>query len=103
MLSLLPWVRSQFPQLEQLRDGRPRVYLDNAAGTLVRQTVAEATGEAALFANPQPDRSWPESPETKREHRPARALLAEFLHAPQTDPLSLPESTTASPHKPREW
>ena len=39
---LLPWVRGQFPQVGRLRNGEPRVYVDNAAGTLVPQTVADA-------------------------------------------------------------
>src|SRR5438132_1003487 len=93
---LLPRIRAQFPQLEKLRDERARVYLDNAAGTLVPQTVADAMAEAALWANPQPDRAWPSSPETKREHRRARALLREFLNAGDEDPVYLSESTTAS-------
>lgn len=99
---LIPWIRSQFPQLERLRNGQPRVYLDNAAGTLVPQTVANAMADAALWANPQPDRAWPSSPETKREHRRTRALLADFLNAGETDPIYLSESTTASLYKLRE-
>ncbi len=99
---LLPWIRSQFPQLTNLRDGEPRIYLDNAAGTLVPQTVADAMAEAALFANPQPERSWPAAPATKREHQRTRGLLADFLNAEEGDSLFLSESTTASLYKLRE-
>src|SRR5579872_872170 len=79
---LLPWVRSQFPQVGVLRDGRRRVYLDNAAGTLVPRSVADAMAEAALWANPQPERSWPPSQETQRRQKRARSLLRELLNAP---------------------
>jgi selenocysteine lyase/cysteine desulfurase len=99
---LLPWIRSQFPQIDNLRNGEKRIYLDNAAGTLVPQTVADAMADAALFANPQPERSWPAGPATKREHERTRQLLADFLNAGDGDSLFLSESTTASLYKLRE-
>jgi selenocysteine lyase/cysteine desulfurase len=99
---LLPWIRSQFPQLASLRKGEGRIYLDNAAGTLVPQTVADAMAEAAIWANPQPGRSWPPAQEALREHRRARALLAQFLNAADGDAVYLSESTTASLYKLRE-
>lgn len=99
---LLPWIRGHFPQIETLRDGRRRVYLDNAAGTLIPRTVTEAMAEAALWANPQPGRSWAPGPETLRAQRRARALLRDFLNAPETDPLFFSESTTACLYKLRE-
>src|SRR5437763_13879352 len=83
---LLPWIRAQFPQVERLRDGRARVYLDNAAGTLVPQAVADAIADAALWANPQPGRHWPPSPQTGREPRAGRALLADSLNAAEGAP-----------------
>src|SRR5687768_5728837 len=92
---LVPWIRSQFPQVERLWGGEPRVYLDNAAGTLVPRTVAAAMGEAALWANPQPERSWPDAPRTKAAQDRARALLADFLNAPEPGRVYLSESTTA--------
>lgn len=102
MERLVPWIRSQFPQVDRLRSGRGRIYLDNAAGTLMPQSVADALAESALWSNPQPDRSWPSAPETKREHLRARALLRDFLNAGESDPVFLSESTTASLYKLRE-
>jgi cysteine desulfurase family protein (TIGR01976 family) len=99
---LLPWIRAQFPQIESLRDGTRRIYLDNAAGTLVPRSVSEAMAEAAIWANPQPDRYWPDSPRTKREHRRTRELLADFLNAGEGDRIYLAESTTAALYKLRE-
>jgi cysteine desulfurase family protein (TIGR01976 family) len=99
---LLPWIRAQFPQIDSLRDGRRRVYLDNAAGTLVPETVADAMREAALWANPQPGRAWPPSPETRAEQHRARSLLADFLNASPADRIALSESTTSSLYKLRE-
>src|SRR5688500_14626412 len=99
---LLPWIRSHFPQIANLRSGDKRVYLDNAAGTLVPQSVADAMADAALFANPQPERSWPAGPATKREHDNTRRLLADFLNASDGDSLFVSESTTASLYKLRE-
>lgn len=99
---LLPWVRSHFPQIECLRNGDRRIYLDNAAGTLVPRSVAEAMGEGALWANPQPGRSWSAGPETLRAQRRARELLGGFLNAADGDRIYLSESTTASLYKLRE-
>lgn len=99
---LLPWLRSQFPQLDQLRDGRWRLYLDNAAGTLVPRTVSDAMAEAALWANAQPSRAWPHGPETRREHRLTRELLADFLNAREGEPIYFSESATACLYKLRE-
>src|SRR5947208_1641354 len=99
---LLPSIRAQFPQVARLRDGQARVYLDNAAGTLIPQAVADAMADAALWANPQPGRHWPPSPQTGREHRAGRALLADFLNAGENDRIYLSESTTASLYKLRE-
>ncbi len=99
---LLPWIRSLFPQLGTMKNGARRVYLDNAAGTLLPESVAEAMADAALWTNPQPDRAWPNSPETKRMHRAVRGALRDFLSAPDGDPIFLSESTTASFYKLRE-
>lgn len=99
---LLPWIRAQFPQVGCLRDGGPRIYLDNAAGTLMPQSVADAMREAALWANPQPARDWPPGGETTREHARVRALLADFLNAGAGDRIFFSESTTASLYKLRE-
>jgi cysteine desulfurase family protein (TIGR01976 family) len=99
---LVPWIRSQFPQVGSLRSGQRRIYLDNAAGTLVPQAVADAMGDAALWANPQPGRQWPGSFETKREHVKARELVADFLNAGPADRLFFSESTTAALYKLRE-
>ncbi|HEU4754781.1 MAG TPA: aminotransferase class V-fold PLP-dependent enzyme, partial [Armatimonadota bacterium] len=98
----LPWVRSQFPQVAALRDGQRRVYLDSAAGTLVPQTVADAIADAALWANAQPERSWPPAPQTKAHHRRTRAMLRDFLNAAPEDPVFLSESTTSALYKLRE-
>lgn len=99
---LVPSLRSQFPQIETLRDGQRRIYLDNAAGTLVPQTVADALADAALWSNPQPGRGWPGSEETSRQQARARRLLGVFLNASPEDRLYLSESTTASLYKLRE-
>jgi selenocysteine lyase/cysteine desulfurase len=99
---LIPSIRSQFPQVDQVRAGRLRIYLDSAAGTLVPQSVADALADAALWANPQPGRFWPAGPATKREHAKTRAMLGEFLNAVAGDRLFLSESTTASLYKLRE-
>lgn len=101
-LRLLPWIRAQFPQIASLRSGQRRIYLDNAAGTLVPQSVADAMAEAALWANPQPERTWPDAGDTRARHQQARALLAAFLNANEGDPIYLHESTTAALYKLRE-
>ena len=44
-------VRSKFPALSICDNGRPRVYLDNAAGTQVPQQVIEAVSRVYLECN----------------------------------------------------
>ena len=99
---LIPWIRSQFPQIESVRNGKRRIYLDNAAGTLVPQTVADAMASAAIWANPQPERAWPGAFETRREHQRMRSLLADFLNAAPGEAIFLSESTTSALYKLRE-
>jgi cysteine desulfurase family protein (TIGR01976 family) len=99
---ILPWIRAQFPSIESVRSGRRRIYLDNAAGTLVPRSVAEALTEAALWSNPQPGRPWPPGPETRAEHQRMRRMLGDFLNAGAGDRIYLSESTTASLFKLRE-
>lgn len=101
-LRLLPWIRAQFPQIGSLRGGQRRIYLDNAAGTLVPQSVADAMADAALWANPQPERQWPDSFETRARHQQMRRLLRNFLNSGAEDPIYLHESTTAALYKLRE-
>ena len=97
---LVPWIRSQYPHLCQLRDGTPRVYLDNAAGTLVPEVVVDAMADAGLWVAAQPGRSWARA--TRRLHAGTRELLRDFLNAGEADPVFLSESTTASLFKLRE-
>ncbi|MCE3245652.1 MAG: cysteine desulfurase-like protein, partial [Arthrobacter sp.] len=99
---LVPWARSQFPQIESLRNGQRRIYLDNAAGTLVPQAVADAMASAAIWANPQPERAWPGAFETRRAHQRMRTLLADFLNAVPDERIFLSESTTSALYKLRE-
>ena len=44
-------VREQFPSLHATDDGKPRVYLDNPAGTQVPRSVADAAANALLHCN----------------------------------------------------
>jgi len=99
---LLPWIRAQFPQISTLRGGQRRIYLDNAAGTLTPRSVSEAMADAALWANPQPERQWPDSFDTLKRQRAMRALLRDFLNADAEDPIYLTESTTSALYKLRE-
>jgi selenocysteine lyase/cysteine desulfurase len=97
--ALVSWVRDQFPQIESDGAQRPRVYLDNAAGTLMPQSVADAMREAALWLNAQPERSWPAARATAARHRQMRAALRDFLGAAPEDVVVVNDSTTASLHK----
>ena len=44
-------VRARFPALAIRDDGKPRIYLDNPAGTQVPTTVAEAMSRCLLETN----------------------------------------------------
>jgi selenocysteine lyase/cysteine desulfurase len=41
-------IRAQFPSLAETDDGRPRIYLDNPAGTQVPQIVADRMADCLL-------------------------------------------------------
>ena len=99
---LVPIFRSQFPQIGTLKNGARRIYLDNAAGTLVPERVAAAMAEGALWWNPQPERNWPGAHETSEGHQRVRSLLAEFLNSSENDRIYLCESTTSALYKLRE-
>lgn len=99
---LLPWVRSQFPQIGAGRSGEPRIYLDSGAGTLMPDGVAAAMHDAALWSNPQPGRDWPASQAAKASQDEARSALRSLVNAPSDDPFYLSESSTASLYKLRE-
>ncbi len=88
-------LRARFPLLDRDAAGRPRVYLNSGAGSLVVDTAARAMAEAARL-NPMPGPTVPCEAETAALHERARAIAADFLHAREPREISFHLSTTAA-------
>ncbi len=94
--SLLPEVRGRFPRLEQDAAGRPRLYLNSAAGSLMVDTAVAALSEAAAECNSMPGRAVPGEIATGELHARVRALAADFLGAAAPAEISFHFSSTAA-------
>jgi cysteine desulfurase family protein (TIGR01976 family) len=74
-------IRSHFPALERLHDGRPVAYFDGPGGTQVPRAVGEAVVEYLYHHNANTHWEYPTSAETDAALAAARAALADFLGA----------------------
>src|SRR5579872_5250479 len=76
----IAWVRSQFPSLAQVNDGRPAVFLDGPGGTQVPQRVIDAISEYLVQNNANTCGAYATSRRTDAVITEARAAMADFLH-----------------------
>lgn len=74
-------VRSRFPALAVTDSGRPRIYLDNPAGTQVPRAVAEAVAHCLLNANANLGGFFATTIAAQRVVDEAHAAMADFLGA----------------------
>ncbi|MBN1103934.1 MAG: cysteine desulfurase-like protein [Deltaproteobacteria bacterium] len=80
-------VRSRFPSLEQVMDGRPVVFFDNPGGTQVPQTVIDAVDGYLLRDNANLGGAYATSERSDAMVDEARRAMADMLGAPSPNEI----------------
>ncbi|MDJ0812644.1 MAG: cysteine desulfurase-like protein [Woeseiaceae bacterium] len=88
-------IRAQFPSLAETDDGRPRIYLDNPAGTQVPQVVADRMSDCLLHRSANIGGYFRTSELAGEVADEARRAMADFLNAPSTDEIIFGQNMTA--------
>ncbi|MBV9271179.1 MAG: cysteine desulfurase-like protein, partial [Candidatus Eremiobacteraeota bacterium] len=87
-------VRAAFPSLALTDDGKPRIYLDNPAGTQVPRTVAEAVARAMIESNANLGGYFVTSRASERIVETAHRAMATFLNARSYREIVIAQSMT---------
>lgn len=88
-------VREQFPILRRQANGRPLVYLDNAATSQVPRCVTDTLVQHLCYQNANIHRGAHTLGEEATEaYEHARAVLARFIHAPKEGYVIFTSGTT---------
>ncbi len=88
-------IREQFPALALSDAGKPRVYLDNPAGTQVPQRVVERMSDYLIKCNANSGGLFQTSRDTDEIKSETHQAMAEFLNAPSADEIVFgPNMTT---------
>ncbi len=90
----LTWVRSQFPSLAQMVNGRPVVFLDGPGGTQVPQRVIDAISDYLSRNNANTGGAYHTSRNTDRMIAEARAAMGNFLNCDADEIVFGPNMTT---------
>ena len=90
----LSHVRSRFPALTRLQDGRPVVFVDAPGGSHVPGSVIEAIGGYLASSNANTHGAFATSEETDRLIAEAHRAAADLLHADPDEVVFGPNSTT---------
>jgi cysteine desulfurase family protein (TIGR01976 family) len=76
----LPWVRQQFPSLNQTVNGQPTAFFDAPGGTQVPQRVIDAIANYLSTSNANAGGAFLTSQRTDRMIADARAAMADFFN-----------------------
>ena len=88
-------IRKRFPRTDVDGNGRPRIFFENAAGSLVLQSVAEAESKARIDCSANVDGpSW-ESKKNEQVIADGRMAVRDLLNAPSEDCIISGESATS--------
>jgi cysteine desulfurase family protein (TIGR01976 family) len=90
----LSQVRSQFPALSRLHDGRPYSYLDGPGGTQVPRRTIEAMASYLERSNANHEGAFPTSEESDAVLAEAHAAAADFLGAGDADEVVFGQNMT---------
>ncbi|HMH01075.1 MAG TPA: cysteine desulfurase-like protein, partial [Terriglobales bacterium] len=90
----LPWVRSQFPSLNQTVKGKPAVFLDGPGGTQVPQRVIDAISDYLTQSNANTCGAYATSRRTNAIIDDARAAMSDFLGCDPDEIIFGPNMTT---------
>jgi cysteine desulfurase family protein (TIGR01976 family) len=80
-------VRSQFPSLSECDDGKPRIYLDNPAGTQVPRQVVDRMTEYFLRSNSNSGGTFATARISDEIIEAARRGMADFVNAVSPDEI----------------
>ena len=78
-------IRSYFPALDRVHNGRPVAYFDAPGGTQVPRQVAEAMNDYLFHHNANTHWMYPSSEETDAILWSAREAMGDFLNAPANE------------------
>ena len=88
-------VRREFPALSQSHDGRPRVFMDNPAGTQLPRRVVEAVSVALVNAASNYGGFFENSRNAEAIHARAHDAMAAFVNARSSSEIVVAQSMTA--------
>ena len=88
-------IRAQFPSLAETDDGRPRIYLDNPAGTQVPHVVAERMADCLLYRSANIGGYFRTSELAGEVADAARRAMVDFLNAPSPDEIIFGQNMTS--------
>ena len=90
-------IRKQYPQLQRTVYGKPLVYLDNAATSLRPQSVIDRWSEISANGTANLHRAVHHiAAEATEAYENARAAVAEFINAPETEEVVFTSGATHS-------
>src|SRR5690554_1008388 len=96
-ISNVSQIRDQFPALNQFVNGKPLVYLDNAATSQKPQSVIEMANQMNSFTNGNIHRAVHElSAKTTVLYEGARDKIKGFINAKRREEVVFTSGTTAS-------
>jgi cysteine desulfurase family protein (TIGR01976 family) len=90
----IQWVRSQFPSLKQVVNGRPAAFLDAPAGTQVSQQVIHAIRDYLENSNANTCGAFATSRRTDAMIAGARTAMADFFNCDPMEVFFGPNMTT---------
>ena len=88
-------VRREFPALAQSHNGRPRVFMDNPAGTQLPRRVIDAVSNAMVGAASNYGGFFENSRNAEAIHARAHGAMADFVNARSPDDIVVAQSMTA--------
>lgn len=92
-------VRALYPSLDMRDKGRPRIYLDNPAGTQVPASVADTIRDAILYANANLGGHFATSKASTAIWEAAHRAMADFFGAQSQEEIVIgPNMTTLTYH-----
>ncbi|HAR36772.1 MAG TPA: hypothetical protein DCR87_07730 [Acidobacteria bacterium] len=96
ILSLFNRIRSRFPAFSLESGGRPRLYLNSGAGSLMVDSCLKEITSYSASLNPMPGQITPAEKQTFEFQQQVRQLVADFIGASGPQEISFHFSTTAA-------
>ena len=88
-------VRREFPALSQSHDGRPRVFMDNPAGTQLPRRVVDAVSNTLVDAASNYGGFFENSRNAEAIYASAHGAMADFVNADSPNEIVVAQSMTA--------